>query len=309
MTRRTRTASTLLLCLAGLAWMTPEDTQAPSTPLALAEELLAADRAFAAAAATTDVAGALGPMLATEVVFGPVPGGRFAEGRDQALASLRANPENAGARLEWTPVRAGLSADGRHGFTFGYMTLHRADGSRTPLKYLAYWIRQPEGWRVAAYKRSRRPAGEVSLALMPPALPDRLVPITSDAAAIRRHLESLDQAERAFSDEAQRIGLGAAFARWGSADAVNMGGPESAGFVVGAEAIGAHIGRDSPGPASPVSWAPDKVIVASSGDLGITIGRIRPNQATPGGMPAAGVPFFTIWRRAGPGAPWRYVAE
>lgn len=288
---------------------TTRPAQGPRTPAAAVEELLAADRAFAAAAARTDVAGALAPMLAGDVIFGPVPGGRFAQGRDQAMASLQANPDNAGGRLEWAPVRGGISADARHGFTFGYMSLIKADGTRVPIKYMAYWIRQPDGWRAAVYKRARRPDGVVPLTMMPPALPDRLVPPITDAGVIAGHLEGLDQAERDFSAEAQRVGLGAAFARWGSADAVNMGGQDSPGFVVGATAIGREIGAGNPGTTSPVSWAPDRVIVASSGDLGVTIGFIRPNQSAADGTPSAGFPFFTIWRRAGPGAPWRYVAE
>jgi hypothetical protein len=174
---------------------------------------------------------------------------------------------------------------------------------------MAYWIRQPDGWRASVYKRARRPEGDVPLTMMPPALPDRLIPPTTDAAVIAGHLEGLDQAERDFSLEAQKVGLGAAFARWGSADAVNMGGQGSPGFVVGAPAIGREIGAGNPGTTSPVSWTPDRVIVASSGDLGVTIGLIRPNQAPSDGTQSAGFPFFTIWRRAGPGAPWRYVAE
>jgi hypothetical protein len=309
-TRRTGLAALIgFVTLAGIGLSAANQARDRRTPQALVDELLAADRAFAAVAAATDVPGALGLMLAADVVFGPVPGGRFARGHEDAMAALRANPDNAGARLEWAPVRGGISADGQQGFTFGFMTLHQADGTAVLLKYMAYWVRQPDGWRAVVYKRGRRPAGDVSLALMPAALPDRLVAITTDAATVAGHQRSLDQAEREFSDEAQRIGLGAAFAKWGHDDAVNMGGPDSPGYVVGAAAIGASIGAGSPGPTSPVSWAPESVIVASSGDLGVTIGRIRPNLPAADGMPADGVPFFTIWRRAGPGAPWRYIAE
>ena len=50
---------------------------------------------------------------------------------------------------------------------------------------------------------------------------------------------------------------------------------------------------------SPVSWAPDRVVVAASGDLGVTIGMIRPNEPPPAGA-APGFAFFTIWYRASP---------
>ena len=135
-------------------------------------------------------------------------------------------------------------------------------------------------------------------------LPERLTAPLGDASALRRHRLSLAAAERSFSDEAQRIGLGPAFSRWGSEDAANMGrGPA---FRIGAAAIGADMPAAAP---AEVRWGPDEgVLVASSGDLGVTWGWIRPNGAVPTGQPAA-FPFFTIWRRASPEAPWRYVAE
>ena len=279
------------------------------SPEMVVDELLAADRAFSAASVKTDLIAGLTPMFADDVVMGPIPGNRFAHGIAEVRVALNANPDNAGSRLEWTPIRGGVSADGRHGFTFGYMTLHKADKSAVPVKYLSYWIRGPDGWRVAVYKRGRRPEGAVSTALMPAALPPRMVASSNDASALERFRESLDQAERAFSDEAQKIGLGAAFVKYGTTDAVNMGGPNAPGFVIGSEAIGRAVSAGDPPGASPVSWAPDRVIVAGSGDLGVTIGMIRPNAKAADGSTPAGFPFFTIWRRPTPNDPWRYVAE
>ena len=71
--------------------------------------------------------------------------------------------------------------------------------------------------------------------------------------------------------------------------------------------IGAAVSGDSNEP-SPVSWSADDVLVAPSGDFGVTFGMIRPNGPPPEGQPAA-IPFFTIWMRDGPDQPWRYVAE
>src|SRR5690606_17363681 len=114
--------------------------------------------------------------------------------------------------------------------------------------------------------------------------------------------------ERAFSRDAQAIGLGAAFARYGSEDAVNLGtGPE---FTVGAANIGAQMNPGGgPEAGSPLSWAPERGIGASSGDLGGTIGWIEPNDPRADGSQPARIPSFTVWRRSGPEAPWRYVAE
>ena len=280
-----------------------------ASPEKVVDELLAADRAFSAASVKTDLITGITPMFTEDVVMGPVPGNKFARGIVEVRAALTANPDNATSHLEWTPVRGGVSADGLHGFTFGYMTLHKADKSEVPVKYLSYWIKGPAGWRVAVYKRGRRPEGQVSTALMPAALPPQMVAPSHDAPVLERYRESLDQAERAFSDEAQKIGLGAAFVKYGTADAVNMGGPNSPGFVLGSEAIGRAVSAGDPPGGSPVSWAPDRVIVAGSGDLGVTIGMIRPNAKAADGSTPDGFPFFTIWRRASPKDPWRYVAE
>lgn len=275
-------------------------------PALVAQELLSADRAFAAAAERTDVVSALTAMFAADVIM-PVPPGTFASGLSEATAVLEADAAGRQSRAEWTPVRVGVSADGAHGFTFGYMTVHRPDSTRVPLKYLAYWVKGADGWKVAAYKRGRRAEGEVDTAVMAPALPSVARPLSGDSALIARHAESLAAAERSFSDEAQVVGLGPAFAKYGTPDAVNMGGPDVAAWVIGAEAIARRVGGGVEGP-SPLSWGADRVLVASSGDLGITFGRIVRN-APADGAPDAGFPFFTIWRRSGPEVPWRYVAE
>jgi ketosteroid isomerase-like protein len=282
----------------------------PATPQSVVDELLAADRTFALASTKTTVIPALTAMFADDVVMPiaiPKPG--FARGKSQAAGALEGNPANAHGRLEWAPVRGGISADGQHGFTVGYMTATGSDGKTQAVKYVAYWVKGTEGWRVAVYKRVPADQPPSSREMMVPALPDRLVPAMSDAATIARHQASLAAAEKAFSDDAQKIGLGPAFARHGSADAINVGPRASGNFVVGSEAIGRTVGAGSEGKPSPVAWAADGgTIVASSGDLGVTFGYIRQNTAPPAGQPGA-VPFVTIWRRPDLNRPWRYVAE
>ena len=292
----------VVLAAAGLG------TSQSGTPQQAVDALLAADRAFSAASAGTDAVSGISAMFAPAVVL-PLPGGRFADGLAAAREALAANPENAGARVEWTPIRGGVSADGLHGFTFGYMMLHKADQTIAAAKYLSYWVRTTDGWRVVAYKRTRRPDSLVSTALLPAALPSSMVKPSTDPDAVEALRKSLDRVERDFSDAAQTIGLGAAFAKYGTADAVNMGGPGAAAFVIGADAIGQAVSAGDPPGGSAVSWAPDRVIVASSGDLGVTIGLIRPNARPADGSTPAGFSFFTIWRRATPKDPWRYVAE
>ena len=109
------------------------------------------------------------------------------------------------------------------------------------------------------------------------------------------------------SDRREVRGLN--FAERGSADAVNLGGPDSPSFVIGPAAIARAVSGGATGPPSPVSWSADRALVASSGDLGITFGFIRPNASSAPGAQGARFPFFTIWHRPGPTDVWRYIAE
>ena len=281
-------------------WLLPQ--QAP-TPQQAVDDLLAADRAFSLESAKTTVANGLAPMFAADVIM-PMPGGKFAKGLDEVTTALNANADNVSGRVEWSPIRGGISADGAQGFTFGFMTLHKADGTTAPLKYMTYWVKGPDGWRAAAYKRARRPEGRAATEMMPPSLPITLVKAVTISNAVRQGLVA---AEKAFSDEAQKIGLGPAFAKFGLSDAVNFGGAANASYVVGANAIAALVGAGQPAGGSSVSWSCETPIVASSGDPGVSIGFIRTNApAADGSMPPPS-PFFTIWRKVN--GVWKYIAE
>ena len=280
---------------------TPVAASTPALAQGAVDSLIAADRAFADAAKDKELVDGLLPMFDAETVM-PAPTG-FVTGTEAIAAALKANPANAGAKASWAPVRGGVSADGSHGFTIGFMTI-TAEGKPTRnAKYVAYWIKRPAGWRVAVYKRAGRPDGDVSLDLMPPSLPERKLKPTKDAKTLAGYKASLDKAERDFSDLSRKIGLGPAFVQNGRADATNIGaGP---GFTVGNEKIGADVAKFN-GP--PIQWGPEDVLVSSTGDFGITWGFIRPVTPPANGQPGGG-PYTTIWRRAAPDQPWRYVAE
>jgi hypothetical protein len=219
------------------------------------------------------------------------------------MAAFRDSPAFREGRVSWTPVRAGVSADGTHGFTYGFLELSAGDPARRNRKYLAYWIHRPEGWRVVAYRQVVRAAGEVSTELMPASLPGFTAAATADPAVIAGHSRSLAAAEQAFSDRAQQVGLRTAFREYGREDAMNM--YEGAGFRVGLDAITGGFPETS---VSPVRWGTERSFVASSGDLGVSIGSIHSNGPVPEGQPSS-IPFFTVWRRDAPDAPWRYIAE
>lgn len=285
------------------AFLASPSAQSPATPAALADELIAVDRAFAASAANTNVVDTLLGMFRDDVSMNWPKG--FAIGRDEAKAALLSNAANTDSRLAWTPLRAGVSADGLHGFTLGVMTLTLPDKTVRPAKYMAYWINKDgSGWKVAAYKRAPAGAGPAPTEMWAPSLPARLVAPVTDPAMIDAHRASLTAAEKAFSDDAQVMGVGPAFVKWGRDDATNFGDPNSPGFTVGAAAIGGGVGGPSPSGPTTIEWSADRVLVSSSGDLGITFGYIR---AKDGSRPP--FPFFTIWRRDSPASPWRYIAE
>jgi hypothetical protein len=268
----------------------------------MVDGLLAADRQYSSRAAGVNVVDALGAMFADDVVLSAY--GAFHPGRDSAIARLRAVPENLTARVQWAPVRAGISGDGQHGFTYGFMTLTRADSSVVPLKYVAYWVKKPDGWKVAVYRRVPRAPGDVSTSVREPSIPEKSIAASRDDASLARHAQELGDAERNFSTLAGRIGLGPAFTQNAAPDAMNVGGGQSADFLYGPDAIGAGVGAGETGP-STLTWGPERVVVASSGDLGVTIGYILPRPEP--GQEQRRIPFFTIWKKVG--GVWRFVAE
>ncbi|MEO7655465.1 MAG: nuclear transport factor 2 family protein [Sphingomicrobium sp.] len=273
---------------------------AEAAPQAALTALLAEENRLAEAAALLPPVEGIATMLAEDArVY--ARSGPF-KGRSAALEGLKANPLNAGKKANWHSVKSGISGDGTHGFTAGYLDIDGGDPRAARRRYLAYWVKGAEGWRVAAFKQAPRAAEEKDIAALPQSIPAHAGHhATPDPASAR---SSLIAAEKAFSDQAQVVGVGRAFAENGRPDAINNG-PD--GFKLGAAAIGAAVSGGSNEP-SPINWSADDVLVAPSGDLGITFGLIRPNEAPPAGQPA-GAPFFTIWMRDGPDQPWRYVAE
>ncbi len=280
-------------------------TRQAISPQQVADELIAADRAFSAASARTDLITGISSMFATDVAM-PTPTG-IAYGSQKAIDALRGNPANTGARAEWTPVRVALSSDGRHGFTAGFMTITRADGSVNPAKYLTYWEKQSGGWRALVYKRAPAKAAAPAMTVSY-LLPKQIGASKNDSAAIEKHRESLAEAERSFSRDAQTMGIGAAFKKYGSPDAINLGGPDTATFTLGNQAIGDAVGSGQAPNTSSVNWGPEKTVIAPSGDFGVTIGYIVRNKPGDDGKIPPGQAFFTIWRRDAAGE-WRYVAE
>ena len=290
---------------------------AEQSPQAVLNELLATERGLSEAAAKLAPAEGIASLLASDGVLftRPAP----VTGRDAAVAALRANPANKGTFASWRSVRGGVSADGQHGFTIGYLEVDGGAPATARRRYLAYWVRGTEGWRVATMKQALQGADEKIVASQPPALPPRIVAANPGRTAA--HTATLIAAEKSFSDRAQLVGNRQAFQEFGRQDAIHVFGPNS--LTVGLKAIGESHDQqaaqqpkpppqDPPPPPTTVNWSADTAIVASSGDLGVTLGKIRQNDPSavlpPGAFPD-GNPFFTIWRRDGVDQPWKYIAE
>ena len=287
------------LLLAFLFIAAPAAAQSPQAAL---NELLAADRAFASGAASLDPVAGITAMLDDEAAM-PLPGKGILTGKAAATEAFRASPAFKDGHVNWAPVRGGISADGTHGFTYGFLTVGSGDETKRNRKYLSYWVKRPAGWRVVAYRQLPRDAGEISTTMMEPALPAFTAQPIANPELVARHQQSLAAAEKSFSDHAQNVGLKTAFRDFGRADAMNMWG--GANFRVGLDAIATGFPEEGP---AKINWSTEKSYVASSGDLGVSIGMIRPNDPPKAGEPD-GFPFFTVWKREGPDQPWRYIAE
>jgi hypothetical protein len=140
--------------------------------------------------------------------------------------------------------------------------------------------------------------------MLEPSLPAKAVEPVADPAVVAQHRASLAAAEKSFSDRAQVVGLKKAFGEYGRPDAMNMYG--GAGFAYGLDAVVAGFKEEGP---AKIHWGTERSFAASSGDLGVSIGTISPNEPGADGKPQQGFAFFTVWRRDGPDQPWRYVAE
>lgn len=278
----------------------PASADGSSVASQRADELQAADHALGAASARLKGLAGLEAAFADDVIV-PVPGKGFVQGKVEVIAALKANPDIDIAHIKWAPIRIGVSADGNQGFSFGFMDQQQSDGTTLGYKYLAYWQRKDEDWKVIAWKRGKRADGEIPRKSMSPLLPGKFSPHARQPA--------LEASEQAFSDEAQTIGLGPAFAKFGTDASMNLGGSGNAGFVFGAKAIAELVSAGQADGGSTLNWSTDRVIVAASGDLGVSIGYIRFNEASADGNKPAPIPFFTVWRRAAVDQPWRYIAE
>jgi ketosteroid isomerase-like protein len=276
-------------------------------PLSDAEEahdaLLRADLARGDSVARQGYSQALASIFARDVVYlrGGIPA---VIGREAAHAVVAAESLGTSPAIRWQPVRAEASADGKSGYSYGY-TIYSASQGTTPSlridRYIAFWRREKEGWRIAGYAETYgAPPAALSLppAAQASALNDEPMPRARGA------LEAVRAADTDFSRDAQRLGTGEAFGRYAADDAQIFSGPGE--FISGPRAITQSFGTPSK---TGLVWHPIHGEVSQAGDLGFTVGyAVYSGQREDGAPIIRYSKYLTVWKKQRDGS-WRYVVD
>ena len=246
------------------------------------DALLAADRTLSARTASLGMVDGFLPGLTGGGAY-LHPGAPLLRGSETIRMFLQSS--DTLEKLTWSPVFADVSADGRLGYSYGFV---RGDGKRG--KYLACWQKEREGWRVVAYARSRT------------------VPVTDSIAAVnvvpsapvrgRADPAQLISADSLFAAMSVSQGAKPAFLAFAAEDAISFGGGPQ--LNRGRAAIGAAFDGFPSG--AVLAWWPVGAAIAESGDLGCTIG-----EATIESLHQYSK-YLTIWKRQKDGS-WKFVAD
>ena len=141
----TKASAALLVVLLGSACSTPPPR----------ERLFAADSAHGRATAAAGLAAGFASYLSDDAVY-LQPDTHYIRGKDRILAYLGSQP--AGTALSFRPARAGVSADGAVGYTFGWTELSAPGAGVRYGKYIAFLAeaagRKLEGGGVESERRS-----------------------------------------------------------------------------------------------------------------------------------------------------------
>lgn len=255
------------------------------------ESLRAANAAVSAAVRAEGMVRGLAPHLADSADV-LIPGAALVRGRDAAAAALSASPF-AGARISWEPIRVDVSADGGSGYSFGGGARANDDGTSTPARYIAFWRREGEDWKLAAFmfNQNPRPIAPPPAGFFPEPPAMGTVAAGVDAAAA---LEAIKQADRDFAALAVAQNTAAAFAAFAAPDGTLLGG------AYGPQAIGAAFGGGGT-----LEWGPTAGGMAASSDLGYTVGTAVQRGAE-GQM--GYTKYLSVWRLQ-PDGSWRWVVD
>lgn len=286
-----------VIALAVAGWAVAACRGRNDAVMGAALQLLRTDSLAGSTAADTGMVDAIVRTMAPDVVLASRAG--ISRGRESAHAALSSNPANQSSRITWAPIAGAPSGDGEQGFTYGHMTITRGDGTRHPAKYVAYWRRVGNRWLIQGLKIAGQESGGAAVRGPPLELP---LP-ASAVPDLREIEEELRRTEAAFSDSAQH-GFAQAFRHFAAPDAAHAGTPSDTAFRFGPEEIAAGMPTE-PDSTSFTTWGSEGVIVASSGDLGMSFGYITSIT----GADTTRGPFLSIWRRRTLREPFRYIVE
>lgn len=126
---------------------------------------------------------------------------------------------------------------------------------------------------------------------------------TSKEDQVENWKKEIIDTEKAFSDMAQQEGIAEAFAAFAAEDVVLMRNDQ---LVLGKEALKESL-QGSANQNASLSWEPDFVEVAASGDLGYTYGKYIFTLTDSAGTKQVreGI-FHTVWKRQEDGS-WKFV--
>jgi ketosteroid isomerase-like protein len=277
-------------------------------PLSDAEEahdaLLRADLGRADSVAHRGYTDGLSGIFTDNVVYlrGGLP---IVLGRPAARAIIAAESLGTRVTVRWQPVRAEASSDGKSGYSYGYSIYGAAQPTSTSVRidrYIAFWRREAEGWRIAGYAETYgTPPAPLALpaAAQSSAMKDVPMPRTRGA------LEAIRSADVDFSRDATKFGTGEAFGRYAAEDAQIFSGPGE--FISGPRAITQSFG---PTPAkNGLVWHPVHGAVSEAGDLGFTVGNAVFTGEREDGAPSVSYSkYLTVWKKQRDGS-WRYVVD
>jgi ketosteroid isomerase-like protein len=264
-------------------------------------ELVAAESTLSTVAARDGLAAGLKAAIADDALL-LVDGEPVIAGR----AAIHAHLARAGGerRVAWSTLRADVSSDGTHGYTFGRLA-ERATPADTAVhgRYLAYWTRGGDGWRLLVFlPRTGASAQDTVPAGFGTPPGGRLGAVRTPAPAESVLLD----ADAAFAARSVEAGVATAFAEYAAETAVIPTG--RGGILWGPAAIRAYYTENVP-PSDGLTWIPRIARVAPGGDFGFTIG-----DGTYRHVPAGGAPqhsytkYLSVWRRQ-PDGSWRYLAD
>jgi ketosteroid isomerase-like protein len=303
-----------LTCLPlGAAWGGPGSDEPRGAPQAESTRIAGLRALFAADALHTAQIGKLGPvegiagsLLGDALYLGDGIG--IVQGKEDIRAALRAaNPDAAPTTLKRALAGGDASADGRFGFTFGWLERSSAGAATAYGTYVSTWARPDASgpFRVTAYytRASQAPRSPIreGFPLLAGGTGAGGVPHPDGLEAQRRSLLSADGAFAALSVEQD---LSRAFSTYAAGLVMPFGRDFS--FLLGKQEV-VDFYRSKPGQV--LSWTPLFAGSSESGDLGFTVGTAVDTVPHPDGkverFPSK---YLTLWARQADGT-WRFVAD